>query len=50
MTWNMARNTQKSEKSGNALFRTWNFARKLINEENEKLTWQVLEYGEKTDK
>ena len=27
--------------------RTWNMARKLTNDENENLTWQVLEYGEK---
>ena len=30
--------------------RTWNMARKLTNEENEKLTLQDLGYGEKTEK
>ena len=31
----------------NAHCRTWIMARKLKNEENEKITWQELEYGEK---
>ena len=50
MTQNMAKNTQKREEHENAHCRTGNFTRKLINEENEKLTLQDLEYGEKTDK
>ena len=28
----------------NVLCRTWNMARKVTNEENEKLTWKDLEY------
>ena len=30
--------------------RTWNMARKRTNEENEKLKWYDLEYGEKNRK
>ena len=28
----------------------WNRARKMKNEENEKLTWQDMKYGKKTEK
>ena len=41
---------QKSEKTmkrRHTQCRTWNMAIKLTNEENENLTWQELEYGEK---
>ena len=26
---------------------TWNMARKLTNEENDRLTWKDVDYGEK---
>ena len=31
----------------NVHYRTWNMARKLNKKENEKLTWQDMEYGQK---
>jgi hypothetical protein len=47
MTWNMARNTEKTWKMKNVHCRTWNMARKLKNIENEKQTQYDLEHGKK---
>ena len=40
---------EKTEKRGkcDTHCRTWNMARKMTNQENEKLTWQDMKYGEK---
>ena len=39
--------TEKTWKMKIAHCRTWNMARKLTKNENQKLTWQDLEYGKK---
>ena len=36
-----------NRKMRNSHCRTWNMERKPKNEENEKLTWQDMKYGEK---
>jgi hypothetical protein len=43
----MAKNIVKCEKREIHTVRTWIIARKLTKEENEKVTWKDLEYGEK---
>ena len=48
-TWNRARKS-KTWKMRHTHCWTWNIARNLTNEENEKLTWKDLECGEKTEK
>jgi hypothetical protein len=55
MTWNMARNTEKTSKIRKAHCTTWNMAkkkkkRKKKNMENEKCTLNDLVYSEKKKK
>ena len=47
--WIMAKKKKQGKmwKMRNAHSRTWNMVRKLTNYENEKLTLQDMEYGEK---
>ena len=44
------RENRKTWKMRNKKCMTWNMARKVKNEENEKCSLQDLEYGEKTEK
>ena len=43
------RETVKNVKYKIYTCRNWNMVRKLIKEENEKLKWQDMKYGKKTE-
>ena len=43
----ISRKNSPTRKMKNSHCRTWNMARKVTKEENEKHTWQDMKYGEK---